>query len=63
MATPKKCGYCRTKLDIGRNVIGVQHGVLGHERFIPLDEIVVLCSEECLQKYFDGTPTAKQRIP
>lgn len=63
MALRKECGYCRTRLDIGRDSLGVQRGVVGHKRFIPLDDVIVFCSDECVSKYFNGTPSVQPRIP
>ncbi|HOC43268.1 MAG TPA: hypothetical protein PKJ99_09695 [Thermoanaerobaculales bacterium] len=61
--TRRQCAYCRKTLDIGQDVLGAHHGVLGHQRFIPLDDLVVLCSEECLCHYFNGTPKLPPRVP
>jgi len=58
-----QCGYCRKRLEIGHDVRGVQHGVVGHKRFIPLDEAVLFCSDECLSRYYNGTPKLPPRIP
>jgi len=41
-----RCAYCRSRLDLGRDVLARLHGVVGPRGFIPLEEPVVLGSEE-----------------
>lgn len=59
----RKCACCDLDLDIGVDVLGVKAGVMGHERFIPLDELVLLCGETCAKEYFTETPSTPTRIP
>ena len=59
----KNCVYCRRTLSIGADALGVQRGVLGHQRFIPLEEPLLFCSEACLHCHYDETPTLPPRIP
>ena len=59
----KRCTYCRKKLDLGEDLVAAQHGVLGPRGFVPLDDYLLLCSEACIARYFEDTPTAPPRIP
>ena len=59
----QRCAFCRTPLQLGHNIIGAQHGVLGHKGFVPLDEHILVCSEGCLRDYFHDVPAVPPRIP
>jgi len=59
----RTCTYCRKRLEIGHDMIGVQHGVNGRQRFIPLEEPLLFCSEPCLRRHYDDVPTLPPRIP
>ena len=63
MAEHKKCGYCRTRLFVGAYVLGVQKGVMGQQRFVPLEELELFCGDECLSKAFNGTLAMPERLP
>ena len=55
---------CKRKLNIGLDVIGVQNGVIGTRGFIPLEDMILFCNEECLKKYFENNNLNNtQRIP
>jgi hypothetical protein len=57
------CTYCKQPLDIGSNTVGVQQGVLGPQRFIPLEEPMLFCSDECVSRAFDHVPKMPPRVP
>ncbi len=63
MTTTTRCTYCRKKLDIGRDAISAQNGVIGHKRFIPLDDMLIFCCDECVRQHFNGGPKVRPRIP
>lgn len=63
MVIQKRCTLCRSRLDIGRDAIGAQNGVVGHKRFVPLDDMLLFCSEECIRQHFNGGPKQRPRIP
>ncbi len=58
-----QCTYCRSKIAIGGDCWGVQQGVMGNERFIPLEDQLIFCSEECVHKHFNGSLRLAERIP
>jgi hypothetical protein len=59
------CAQCRKELGVGSDVLSVQQGVVGTRGIVPLDEPVVLCSENCTRSYHDdgGAATLKRRRP
>lgn len=56
-----ECGYCRRTLALGRDALGLQKGVLGPRGFVPLEEMVLFCSELCLRAYFNSSD--EERVP
>lgn len=60
-----KCGQCRRELDLGVNVYGAQEGVIGNRGFVPLEEMILFCCDECLRDYFAKVDITKlsRRIP
>lgn len=65
MEKEKQCSNCRRKLDIGVDAIRVNHGVIGIRDFVPLDEMMFFCGEDCLRDYYDlgDLPKMPRRIP
>lgn len=63
MRPEQRCASCRKKMPLGVDVIGVRHGVLGHRRFVPLEEDILLCSDACVRSFFNGAPQQEERIP
>lgn len=59
------CGQCRRQLDLGVNVYGAQEGVIGPRGFVPLEDMALFCSEECLRDYFGKVDITKlaRKIP
>ena len=53
MINKKKCDNCRIELDIGRDAIRVDQGVVGMKGFVPLEGILFFCCIKCLRDYFD----------
>ena len=63
MASPR-CAYCRTRLELGADVLALTHGVVGPRGFIPLEEPVLVCGDACLAKYAEPVDDAPPpRIP
>jgi hypothetical protein len=50
----KECVNCQFELDMGRDAIGVELGVVGPRGFIPLDDKMLFCCEKCVKEYFNG---------
>lgn len=65
MAKTEMCENCRRELDIGVDVMRVEEGVMGMKGFVPLEAIMLFCSEKCLKDYFDlgDLPSVRRRIP
>ena len=57
------CASCQRNLTEGMDVLGVQEGVVGPRGFVPLEEILLLCSEECLRTYFADPSGDVERVP
>ena len=58
-----RCSYCQRQLNLGVDVWTVLQGVLGPRGFVPLEEMIYFCGEECLRDYFNGSTEETQRIP
>lgn len=65
MKTKLKCAQCNRELDVGKDVIRVDDGVMGMKGFVDLDHTLYFCSEECIKEYFDlsGLSSIPGRIP
>jgi hypothetical protein len=50
----KECMNCQSDLDMGRDAIGVELGVIGPRGFIPLDDKMLFCCEKCVKEYVNG---------
>ena len=63
----KRCAQCRRDLDLGVDAVGIQQGVIGPRGFVPLEDMRLLCGENCLRNYVcDGTGEAERlsrRVP
>ena len=62
------CAHCREEIDYGKDVLSVEEGVAGPRGFVPLEEKLFFCSEECLRDYYDKVdlsklPKVKRRVP
>ena len=59
------CGQCRRELDLGVNIYGAHEGVIGPRGFVPLEDMALFCSEECLRDYFGKVDITKlaRKIP
>ncbi len=62
---PIKCTNCCSKLDLGKDAIKVDEGVIGLKGFITLEKVSYFCCEKCLTEYFDttGLPNIPGRFP
>ncbi len=58
-----QCASCQQDLKEGMDVIGVQEGIIGSRGFVPLEEMLMLCSVECLRNYFSDPKGYVQRVP
>ena len=61
-----KCTACDSELDIGRDIIQVIEGVIGTRDFVPLEDALVFCSDDCLRKHFradGGLIEKKRKVP
>ena len=60
-----QCEQCTQTLDVGRDAIRVEEGVIGMRGFVPSDKTLFFCCERCLQAYYDldGIPGLEPRIP
>ena len=52
-----QCAECEKKIEYGRDVVTVEKGVVGPRGIVPLGEMMTFCSEDCVGRYFDGTPS------
>jgi hypothetical protein len=61
----KKCANCRREIDVGRDAIRSEEGVIGVKDFVALGEPLFFCCEECAGDYFDVSdlPSMPPRIP
>ena len=50
---PKKCSDCNRELEEGKDILELRTGVLGLRGFVPLEDELVFCSEECLREHVD----------
>ena len=59
------CTNCLCELDVGRDAIRVEEGVIGTKGFVPLVKTMFFCGEKCLRDYFDlgNLPSLPGRIP
>jgi hypothetical protein len=59
------CKECRRELGLGVDVVIMQHGVIGPRGFVPLDDPVFFCDEDCLERFLSGEEVVKlpRRIP
>ena len=60
------CHHCKHRLELGEDVLTVEEGVIGPRGVVPLQEVLVFCSERCLGEHFDGgneTVTLPRRVP
>jgi hypothetical protein len=61
---PLQCIECKETIYLGEEIVGVQSGVNGNRGFVPLEEMRMLCSEECAVDYFnDRIPSASNGGP
>ncbi len=63
MKTKRICTLCRARLDVGVNCWATRQGVMGNERFIPLEEKSLFCSEECVHRHFNGSMRLTRKLP
>lgn len=47
------CSRCRRTIDLGRDVMAVEQGVVGPRGFVPLEDPLLFCGEACLKGHFD----------
>jgi hypothetical protein len=57
----KECMNCQFALDMGRDAISFELGVIGPRGFIPLDEKMLFCCEKCVKEYFNGNSDDEYR--
>jgi len=57
------CVKCQRHLELGMDVIELQEGVIGPRGFVPLEDAVLYCSEQCLKDNFNNSAYTPQRIP
>ena len=65
---PLNCNSCQRAIDFGHDLITAEKGVSGPRGIVPLGEIKVFCSEQCVSNYFNGIlsddlPEILRRIP
>ena len=48
------CANCRKRIDLGKDLLIVEKGVLGPRGPIPLSEPMTFCSDSCTSNYFNG---------
>ena len=58
-----RCAHCRRTIDVGMDAFGCQQGVQSFKRFVPLEDMNVLCSRECLCSFYKCPPKMPERIP
>ena len=65
MKIKNTCANCIQELDIGVDVLRVDEGVMGMKGFVPLENTLLFCSEQCLRDYFDigDLPSVPSRVP
>jgi len=59
----KMCSNCRRLLYLGFDGLGVQQGVIGGRGFIPLEEMMIFCSDRCLADFYGNGEPLPARIP
>lgn len=57
---PLRCVACRRQIDLGRDALSVEKGVIGPRGFVPLGELVLLCSDECASEHFTDDSESKR---
>lgn len=59
------CAQCQRELDVGVDILRVDEGVRGMKDFVPLDNTLYFCCEDCIREYFDlsGLPSIPGRFP
>lgn len=57
--------HCQRELDLGVDAIALQHGVMGPRGFVPLEDRVFFCDEDCLEGFATSEEIVKirRRIP
>lgn len=56
-----ECQYCHEEIQIGNSLIEAQEGVLGFKGIIPLGDLTLFCSTDCLSKFFGDDVVVKKR--
>lgn len=51
-----RCANCQKVIELGRDTLMVEKGVIGQRGPIPLSEPLHFCSESCVSNYFNGVP-------
>lgn len=44
---------------MGKDVLGVQEGVIGPRGFVPLEDMLFFCSDDCSRDYFGKVDLSK----
>lgn len=59
-----RCVECRCGIRQGEDALLTQRGVAGPRGFVPVEDAVLLCCEECADAYFSGDDAVpiKRRI-
>ena len=60
---PLTCEHCRRTLDQGIDVLAIQEGVIGPRGFVPLEDHLFLCGEECREAYFCDPAEERVKLP
>lgn len=59
------CAQCHDGVRLGVNAWQLAEGVIGPRGFVPLEDPLILCSDDCVRRYFKEHPayTMQRRIP
>ena len=65
MENKQNCANCQRELDVGVDAGMWVDGVMGTKDFIPLENMLLFCCDQCHRDYFDigSLPSVSPRIP
>lgn len=58
-----ECAECHARIDLGRDLIRLEQGVLGPRGLVPLENAVYFCSESCMQEHVCGNEATVEKRP
>ena len=61
----KTCANCHAEIRLGEDLWSVEEGVMGPRGVVPLGDLLIFCSRQCVSDFFDGKEREQleRRIP